>query len=740
MTARQVIIALRTVTRTPVTSLFIVLVLTVSVAASVAIFALTDAALLKPLSYPNPDRLVVFTYTFNGRIAPRVSEAKFVVWRQVSRAVEEPTAVMFRTAELGEAESLQRVHVGAVTEAFFRLFGTPFAIGRPFTEETTQGDNAVVVLSHGFWQRQFGGDRAVLGRRLMLDGQPRTVVGIAAGFDTSLLGDQPDLWVPLRFDLANLQHPPFLSAYARLRPGVSLRQAQEEDGRAAEEFRRRYPGVLAAADSFAVRGFSDIALADLREPLGLLAVAVALVHGLGCSNVAGLLLVQVVRRQREMAVRTALGASRRQIAAQLLTENLCLATVATGLGAVIGLSGARAIVALAPATIPRLPDGPASLAFDGRLGAFMCLMLVATVLGSSILPMLASTSTGLADFLRGNTETVAGGRRTQVVRALIVSSQIALATVLSISAALLGRTWWELHTADRGFNLHNVATMRTTLATPADPASTERIADVVDAVVDRLATVPGVTEAAATCCLPLESDWLTSVHVVGRDVIDTADQLLSERRISPSYFRVLEIPLVRGRAFNAQDRSSAPAVAIVNQAMARQFWVGQDPLGAQIRLFPGTAPDESTIVRTIVGVVADVRDGLVMAEEPRPTAYVPLAQVPDSLQDGTVAWLVRHRGREYDQVAVERAIRAATRGRPVFDVDSLEGVRVSATTDATLRAALLALFSGAALFLAVIGVYRAVSATVHQRWHDMSIRLALGARPTKLRRQVDGDA
>ncbi len=596
MTTRHVVIAFRSITRTPVTSLFIVVVLTVSIAASTAIFALADAAILKPLPYPQAERLVTFGYSFNGRSVPRASEAKFVVWREVSRAIEDPTAVLFRRAELGDRESLQHVQVGVITAGFFRLFGMPLAIGRPFTDEEATGNGGeVVVLSRGFWQRQFGGDHGVIGRQVVLDGQSRTVVAIAEGFDTSLLGGQPDLWIPLRFDVADLQHPPFLSAYARLRLGVSLQQAHEEDGRAAEEFRQRYPGVLAAEDSFAVRSFSDVALADVRQPLGLLAGAVGLVLVLGCINVAGLLLVQMAGRRRELAVRTALGASRRQIAAQLLTENLCLATVAAGVGAILGLSGARALVALAPTTVPRLVDGPASLTFDGRFGAFMCLMVLAITFASTVVPMLASKSMGLADLLRGDARTVTDSPRTQLARAVVVMSQIALATILTTGATLLGRTWWNLQSADRGFNLESVATMRTSLANAGDALTTDRVAASVDTVADRLRTVPGVVGAAATCCLPLESDWLTSFEIVGRGATEDARrQLLSERRVSPSYFELLEIPVVRGRAFDARDREAAPQVAVISQTMARQLWAGQDPIGALVQLFPGTAPDENT--------------------------------------------------------------------------------------------------------------------------------------------------
>jgi hypothetical protein len=346
---------------------------------------------------------------------------------------------------------------------------------------------------------------------------------------------------------------------------------------------------------------------------------------LGCINVTGLLLVQVTERRREMAVRTALGGSRWQIAAQLLTESLWLTIPAAGLGVTLGLLGARALIALAPSTIPRLPDGPASLTFDWRLGTFVGLILLTTTAASTMLPVLASTSMGIVNMLR-----VGGGpgasRRTRQVRSLIVGSQIALATCLTVGAALLARTWWELQTADRGFNLRHVATMRTSLATPAEGVSTERISRTVDTVIDRLAAVPGVVGAAAACCLPLESDWLTSAQVVGRGGLTDANRLLSERQISPSYFQPLEIPVLRGRAFNGQDVTSGPQVAIINQAMAQRFWSGQDPLGAQVRLFPGTAPDPSTVTRTIVGVVADVRDGLAMAERPRPAVYIPLAQ------------------------------------------------------------------------------------------------------------------
>ena len=540
MIGRHLTNVFRTIARAPASSLFIVVVLTVSIGASAAIFALIDAALLKPLPYPQPDRLVVFTYTFEGRVVPRTSEAKFAVWRELTRTVTEPTAVIFRSVELETADGLQRVRAGAVSATFFRLFGTPFVTGRPFTDdEDGQGRGAVVVLSHHLWQQQFGQDPAILGRRLILDGQPRTVIGIVSRvFETSLLGDRPDLWVPLQLDSASLEHPPFLSAYGRLQPGVSLSQAHDEDRRAAEEFRRRYPGVMGASDSFAVQPFSEVVLDNLRQPLGLLAGAVALLLALGCTNVAGLLLGQMSARRREMAVRMALGGSRRQIATQLLAESTVLTGVASGLGLTLGLNGARALATLAPGTIPRLPEGAASLELDARLGAFVCLLSLVLTVACMVLPMLASMSMPLADTLRGNRATAHGAdRRTNRARALVVASQIAIAALLSVGAALLGRTWWELQTADRGFNRHNVATMRASLGARDEDLRAERVSDIVNTAVERLAAVPGVVRAAATCCLPFESDWLTSAQIVGSHLPTDVDELLSERRISPSDLR-----------------------------------------------------------------------------------------------------------------------------------------------------------------------------------------------------------
>jgi putative ABC transport system permease protein len=461
---------------------------------------------------------------------------------------------------------------------------------------------------------------------------------------------------------------------------------------------------------------------------------VALLLALGCANVAGLLLVQMSTRQREMAVRMALGGSRRKIAQQLLWEAMVLATIAGTAGLVLGLGGARALVTLAPDLIPRLPGGASSLVLDRRLAALVCLLTTGTVVACLILPMLVSTSVLPAEVLRGNGWTQRGtDRRGTAARSLIVATQVAIAAVLTIGAALLGSTWWALQTVDRGFNAQNVATLRTSLST-AREAGPDQVAAITQAGLERLLTVPGVVAVAATCCLPLESDWLTSMQIVGSLLVTGADELPSERRISPGYFDVLEIPVLRGRPFSTQDSSSAPRVAIVNQAMARRYWPGQDPIGAQVRLSPGQNPDERTVVRAIVGVVADVRDGLVTAEQPRPTVYVPLAQVGDDQYGPSVAWIVRHHGASvFDRTQAERVLRSATGGRPVFDSSSLEAIGRQAAADTTLRATLLTLFSAAALLLAGIGVYGAVSAVVRQRWHELGVRLALGGQPARLR-------
>ena len=302
------------------------------------------------------------------------------------------------------------------------------------------------------------------------------------------------------------------------------------------------------------------------------------------------------------------------------------------------------------------------------------------------------------------------------------------------------RTWWALATIDCGFDPHNVLTMRMSLANSRF-ARTPEAAVLIGEGVERLAAVPGVLGTAAACCLPLESDWRTSMQIVGRPLEIGVDDFLSERRVSPTYFDVLRIPVLRGRAFEDSDSPARLPVAIINQTMARRFWPDRDPLGEQVRLFPGVVPEPDTVTRTIIGIVGDVRDGLVMSATARPTVYVPLAQLLDRQQEPPLAWMVRTKtGVALNQAGVERALREVSGDLPVFDVTTLDAIGTRAISSTSFQATLIGLFGAAAMLLAAIGVYGLLAHSVHQREYEMGVRLALGAEPATLRRVVVGEA
>ena len=748
--------ALRTAGQNPAFTATAILVLALGIGVNTAVFSVVNEVLLEPVRVPEPERLVfVMSRDDNGVLFPLASPLNFAHWRDETGVFEHVAAWRNISLDYLAGDTRQAVTVGTVSADYFSVLRARFTAGRGFSPDDDRvGAPGAAVVSHRFWTERLGAAADTVGRTISLSGRTYTVVGIAArDFTVDELtpagpetARDPQLWVPLALDTSVPDEHFYLHVFARLKEGVALAQAQERLAISHVEFRERYPDSIDAKADNPNHGFTalpvrDVVVGESRPTLLLLVGAVALVLLIACANVAGLLLVRATRREREIAVRAALGASRARIVGQLLAESVLLAITGGALGLVAGVVGVRVLLSIDTGGLPRLGD---FVGIDWRVAVFTIVLSLATGLLFGLVPALAASRTDLNRVI--NRTSRAGGLRGTRLRRGLIAVEMGLAVVLVIGAALLIRTMVALGAVDLGFATQRLLAMQTALPDPRFE-STENVAALVDTVLERLRALPDVEAAAASWMVPAQGSMNMPFDIADREQQAPYTGIAVVTPVSPGYFETLGLSLLAGRFLDERDGRGAPPVAVIDRAMAERYWAaGVDPLESRIVVGAGAdvmpeSRDEPP--RQIVGIVSTLRaDGI--AREPGPSMYFPLAQTSDALnavivETAPTAWIVRTRSASAAAARVVREeISRATR-EPTIRVLVMDNVFAQMTAPHRLRTWLMSVFGGAALLLAAVGIYGLIANAVEQRRHEIGIRMALGADAAALRAMVIRD-